>query len=106
MGLIGVSEGAIPFALANPKIIVVNVLGAAIGASMAVWLGAVNRAPLSGFYGWLAVENVLVYVLSIFTGAAIIAIGSLLVFRGDTQANQPISQEKEKITAPKFKVSR
>lgn len=83
MGLIGVSEGAIPFALTNPKIIVINVIGAATGASMAVGLGAVNRAPISGFYGWLAVEGWPVYVLSIAVGSAIIAVGSLLVFKGE-----------------------
>ncbi|MGF1872826.1 PTS fructose transporter subunit IIC [Photobacterium indicum] len=54
MGLIGVSEGAIPFALANPKIIIINVIGSAVGSAMAVGFGAVNRAPISGFYGWLA----------------------------------------------------
>jgi PTS system fructose-specific IIC component len=79
MGLVGVSEGALPFVLARPKLIAINVGGAAIGSAMAVALGAVNRAPISGFYGWLAVDNWPVYVLSIATGAAIIAGGSLLL---------------------------
>lgn len=100
MGLIGVSEGAIPFALANPKIIVVNVLGSAVGSAMAVGLGAVNRAPISGFYGWLAVENWLVYVLAIAVGSGIIAAGSLLVFKGE---ELPKKQEEAK---PKFKITR
>jgi len=79
MGLVGVSEGAIPFALARPKLILVNVLGASIASASAVGLGAVNRAPISGFYGWLAVENWMVYVLSIALGCAIVAFGSLML---------------------------
>lgn len=101
MGLIGVSEGAIPFALANPKIIIINVVGSATGAAMAVGLGAVNHAPISGFYGWLAVSHWPVYVLSIATGSAIIAVGSLLVFRSENEPeNKPVA------AAPKFKAGR
>lgn len=101
MGLIGVSEGAIPFALANPKIIIINVIGSATGAAMAVGLGAVNHAPISGFYGWLAVSHWPVYVLSIASGSAIIAVGSLLVFRSENEPeNKPVA------AAPKFKAGR
>lgn len=101
MGLIGVSEGAIPFALSNPKIIVVNMIGSAVGAAMAVGMGAVNQAPISGFYGWLAVEHWPIYVLSIVCGSAIITCGSLLVFR-----NVPGEAIKKEMAAPKFKASR
>ncbi len=104
MGLIGVSEGAIPFALANPKIIIINVIGTATGAAMAVGLGAVNHAPISGFYGWLAVDGWPIYILSIAVGSAIVAVGSLLVFR---QSNITTGkEEKATALAPKFKVSR
>jgi PTS system fructose-specific IIC component len=102
MGLIGVSEGAIPFALSNPRIIIVNVIGSAVGAAMAVGLGAVNHAPISGFYGWLAVEQWPIYVLSIACGSAIIACGSLLIFRGPTAT----PEVKKETAAPKFKASR
>lgn len=101
MGLIGVSEGAIPFALSNPKIIVINMIGSAVGAAMAVGMGAVNQAPISGFYGWLAVEHWPIYVLSIVCGSAIITCGSLLVFR-----NVPGEAIKKEMAAPKFKASR
>ena len=103
MGLIGVSEGAIPFALSNPKIIVINVIGSALGSAMAVGLGAVNHAPISGFYGWLAVDGWPVYIVSIAAGSAVVAFGSLLVFRhGDTESLiKPAASP-----APKFKVNR
>lgn len=74
MGLIGVSEGAIPFAVQSPlKVIPANVIGSAVGSAIAVGLGAVNRAPISGFYGWFAVENWWWYILGIAVGTAIVA---------------------------------
>ena len=85
MGLVGVSEGAIPFILAKPQLIVINVIGAAAAAALAVGLGAVNKAPISGFYGWLAVDGWLIYVFSIGIGALIIAIGAGLLVKAETQ---------------------
>lgn len=80
MGLIGVSEGAIPFAIESPlKIIPINVIGSALGSAIAVGLGAVNKAPISGFYGWFAVNNWPVYLLGIFVGSAFITVATLLV---------------------------
>ncbi|MCL0001250.1 PTS fructose transporter subunit IIC [Providencia rettgeri] len=102
MGLIGVSEGAIPFALANPKIIIINIGGAATGAAMAVGLGAINHAPISGFYGWLAVDKWPIYILSVAVGSGIITVGSLLIFRG----NKTIETKKIETAIPKFKVGR
>ncbi|EFD87942.1 PTS fructose transporter subunit IIC [Oenococcus oeni] len=91
MGLIGVSEGAIPFAVESPlRVIPANVIGSAIGSSVAVGLGAVNRAPISGFYGWLAVEKWWVYVLGILVGTLTVT-GLTLLFR----KQQPVIQETE-----------
>lgn len=79
MGLVGVSEGAIPFTLANPKILVpANIIGGGVGAAVAVGMGAVNTTTLSGCYGWLLVENPLAYVLGILVGALIVCGGAIL----------------------------
>lgn len=73
MGLIGVSEGAIPFAVESPlKVIPANMIGSAAGAALGVGLGAVNRAPISGFYGWFAVEKWWFYILGIVVGTLIV----------------------------------
>jgi fructose PTS system EIIBC or EIIC component len=75
MGFVGISEGAIPFAIESPlKVIPVNMIGSAVASAMAVGLGAVNKAPISGFYGWFVVEKWPVYVLSIAVGAGIIGV--------------------------------
>ncbi|MCW8926172.1 MAG: PTS fructose transporter subunit IIC [Xanthomonadales bacterium] len=81
MGLVGVSEGAIPFVLARPKLIVVNVIGTATASATAVGLGAVNKAPISGFYGWLAVDSWPIYVFSIALGSTIIATCALALMK-------------------------
>lgn len=79
MGIVGISEGAIPFTLANPKILVFfNMLGCAVGAAVAVGLGAVNQIPISGIYGWLLVEKWPVYVLGIIVGSLIVAAGAII----------------------------
>ncbi|HFK0585851.1 TPA: PTS fructose transporter subunit IIC [Listeria monocytogenes] len=74
MGLVGISEGAIPFAVESPlKVIPATVLGSAVGGALAVGLGAINQAPISGFYGWFTVENWPVYILAIAVGTLIVA---------------------------------
>lgn len=80
MGLVGVSEGAIPFAVESPiKVISCTVIGSAIGSSMAIGLGAVNQAPISGFYGWFTVDKWPVYILSIAVGSLFVAIATVLL---------------------------
>lgn len=80
MGLVGISEGAIPFAIESPlKVIPVTVLGSALASAVGVLLGADNPAPISGFYGWFAVKNWPVYVLAILVGSLFIAIVSVIL---------------------------
>lgn len=84
MGLVGISEGAIPFAVESPlKVIPTTVIGSAIGSAMAVGLEAVNQAPISGFYGWFTVEKWPIYVLSIACGSLFVAISSALLRNKD-----------------------
>lgn len=79
MGLIGVSEGAIPFAIESPlKVIPANMIGSALGSALAVGLGAVNHAPISGFYGWFAVEKWWIYIFAILVGTLTVTALTLL----------------------------
>ena len=80
MGLVGISEGAIPFAIESPlRVIPINVIGSALASALAVMFGANNPAPISGFYGWFTVEKWPLYVLSIFIGALFIAFANILL---------------------------
>lgn len=92
MGLIGVSEGAIPFAVESPlKVIPANMIGSAAGAALGVGLGAVNRAPISGFYGWSAVEKWWFYILGI-------AVGTLIVTAITLATRKAFEAESEKLS--------
>ncbi|EPC52748.1 PTS system transporter subunit IIC [Lacticaseibacillus paracasei subsp. paracasei Lpp123] len=92
MGLIGVSEGAIPFAVESPlKVIPANMIGSAAGAALGVGLGAVNRAPISGFYGWFAVEKWWFYILGI-------AVGTLIVTAITLATRKTFEAESEKLS--------
>ncbi|GAN36118.1 PTS fructose transporter subunit IIC [Lacticaseibacillus paracasei] len=92
MGLIGVSEGAIPFAVESPlKVIPANMIGSAAGAALGVGLGAVNRAPISGFYGWFAVEKWWFYILGI-------AVGTLIVTAITLATRKAFEAESEKLS--------
>ncbi|MGM0102647.1 PTS system, fructose-specific IIC component [Enterococcus sp. AZ141] len=95
MGLVGISEGAIPFAVENPlKVIPVNMIGSAVGSAMAVGLGAVNTVPISGFYGWFTVEKWPLYVLSIATGSLFIAICTSLLRSKDAGKETDATMEE------------
>lgn len=88
MGLVGVTEGAIPFAIESPiKVISSTILGSALAASLAIYLGANNPLPISGFYGWFAVQNWPIYILSIFIGSLFIAIMNISLRKEEKKEN-------------------
>lgn len=80
LGLIAVSEGAIPFMLKNPLITIpINVIGSILGACTAVALGAVQWNPLPAIWGWPLVENLWAYLLGLIVGVMFIALTNIFV---------------------------
>ncbi|TDL32746.1 PTS fructose transporter subunit IIABC [Jeotgalibacillus sp. S-D1] len=80
LGFIAISEGAIPFMLRNPLITIpINIIGAILGASTAVLLGAVQWLPLPAIWGWPLVENLWAYLLGLVVGAGFIAFANIFV---------------------------
>lgn len=74
MGMIGISEGAIPFALSDPKhVIPAVVAGSAVSGAVAAVAGVTSAAPHGGpIVGFLGATNhVLVYFLCIFVGVVV-----------------------------------
>ncbi|MGJ6477241.1 PTS fructose transporter subunit IIC [Listeria monocytogenes] len=76
MGLIGVTEGAIPFTLRSPgKLIPLNVIACAIGSAVTMGLGAyVKMPPIGGMYGFFTIGNGWAYLVGGLVGAFIIGI--------------------------------
>ncbi|WP_062350588.1 PTS fructose transporter subunit IIC [Bacillus kwashiorkori] len=81
MGIIGITEGAIPFTLRHPlKLIPLNVVAGAVGAATTVALGAHDiMPPVGGVYGFFSVGNSLAYLAGILVGALIIGFGANLL---------------------------
>lgn len=77
LGVIGISEGAIPFILKNPRLIPVFMVGAVSGALLAIALGVKQTLPLPAIWGWPLATNVTGYLLSVVVGSLICALGVL-----------------------------
>jgi fructose-specific PTS system IIC-like component len=69
MGIVGITEGAIPFAVMNPvKIVLSNIVGSILGASIALKGGVESLAPHGGLIVLPVVGNKGMYLLSIAFG--------------------------------------
>lgn len=78
MGIIGITEGAIPFTLRSPgKLIPLNVISCALGAGITMALGAYEMMPpVGGMYGFFTVGNGWAYLVGGIVGALCIAFGA------------------------------
>lgn len=75
LAFMGISEGAIPFALENPIFVIpLYVISAIIGSMTAVVLGAVQWFPESAIWAWPLISGIPAYVLGIAVGAILIAV--------------------------------
>lgn len=89
MGTIGITEGAIPFAAADPlRVIPCIVLGSMVGAVIAMLGGAGDHAPHGGLIVLPVVDNRLAYVGGILAGVATVAV-SINLLRAWTLAPAP-----------------
>lgn len=75
LAFMGISEGAILFALESPiTAILLYMVGAIVGLTAAVWLGAVQWFLEFAIWAWLLVTNLGVYMAGIALGAVITAL--------------------------------
>jgi fructose PTS system EIIBC or EIIC component len=80
MGMMGITEGAIPFAAADPiRVIPCIVLGSMVASVIAMLGGVGDRAPHGGPIVLLVVDHRLVYVIAILAGTALTAIAVTVV---------------------------
>jgi PTS system fructose-specific IIC component len=76
MGMIGITEGAIPFAAADPlRVIPCIMLGSMVAATIAMLGGVGDHAPHGGPIVLPVVDRRLVYVVAIIAGTAVTALG-------------------------------
>lgn len=81
MGIIGITEDAIPFTLTNPlKLVPVNMIGCALGVGLAALLGVhAIMPPVGGLYGFISVGSGWAYLTGAIFGALVIAILSTVL---------------------------
>lgn len=75
MGLIGITEGAIPFAAADPIRVIPSIIaGSAAGSVTAMLLGAGNPAPWGGWIVLPVASGKFGYIIATLVGVAVTAI--------------------------------
>ncbi|PKG22978.1 PTS fructose transporter subunit EIIC [Niallia nealsonii] len=95
MGGVGITEGAIPFATADPlKVIPSIMLGSIAGNISAFLFGTLNHAPWGGLIVLPVVENRFGYVISVLLGAVVTAV-ALRVLKKDASKEELIETNKK-----------
>ncbi len=80
LGASFITEGAIPFAAADPlRVIPPIMLGSAVTGALSMGLGVTLAAPHGGVFVFFAVGNVLWFFLSLLIGVLVAAAGVLLL---------------------------
>lgn len=80
LGFLAIGEGAIPFMLKNPVVTIsINIVGAILGALIAISLGSVQWYPLPAVWGWPLVQNLPAYLCGMSVGILFIAFTNILV---------------------------
>ncbi|RJU02137.1 PTS lactose transporter subunit IIC [Arthrobacter frigidicola] len=75
LGASFISEGAIPFAAADPlRVIPASMVGAAVTGAMVMGFGVTSRAPHGGIFVFFAIDGVVWFVLSILVGMVVSAV--------------------------------
>ena len=75
MGMIGITEGAIPFAAADPvRVIPCIVLGSMVASVIAMLGGVGDHAPHGGPIVLPVVDQRLIYVIAILVGTVVTAL--------------------------------
>jgi fructose PTS system EIIBC or EIIC component len=94
MGLIGITEGAIPFAAADPiRVIPSIMLGSAVAAVIAMVGKVGDHAPHGGPIVLFVVDHRLVYILAIVTGTIVTAV-SINLLKARTRRLADAKEEK------------
>ena len=86
MGLVGVTEGAIPFAAANPlRVIPALMAGAACGSVTAGLLGAKLTSSWGGLIVLPTVENKVGYIIAVLVGSAVTAVLAVVLKKSEAK---------------------
>lgn len=75
LAFMGISEGAIPFALERPAFTIpLYVAGAIVGSMTSISLGAVQWFPESAIWAWPLIKGIVPYIIGLIVGSLFIAL--------------------------------
>jgi PTS system fructose-specific IIC component len=75
LGLSFISEGAIPFAAADPvRVIASSVVGSAVTGALVMLFGATLRAPHGGIWVLPLIGNFALFILALLAGVAVMTV--------------------------------
>jgi len=82
LGASFISEGAIPFAAADPlRVIPASMLGGAVTGAISMAAGVGSKAPHGGFFVFFAIDNFVMFVVSIMVGTVVTALAVIALKR-------------------------
>lgn len=89
LGLSFISEGAIPFAAADPwRVIVSSVAGSAVTGALAMQFGATLRAPHGGIWVLPLIGNFLLFLVALVIGVLVTTASVVVLKSGDRSRQQ------------------
>ncbi len=97
LGAAFISEGAIPFAAADPlRVIPASLLGSAVTGAIVMGTGVTSQAPHGGIFVFFAIGNVAMFVVAILVGMvvsalAVTALKRYATRRTDTAVVEPVA---------------
>ena len=72
LGASFITEGAIPFAAADPlRVIPASMVGGAVTGAMSMAVGVGSKAPHGGIFVFFAIDNFLMFVVAIVAGTVV-----------------------------------
>ena len=82
LGASFISEGAIPFAAADPlRVIPASMLGGAVTGAISMAAGVGSKAPHGGIFVFFAIDNFLMFVVAIAVGTVVTALSVIALKR-------------------------
>ncbi|KQO61406.1 PTS fructose transporter subunit IIABC [Curtobacterium sp. Leaf261] len=93
LGASFISEGAIPFAAADPlRVIPSSMVGAAVTGAICMGTGVTSRAPHGGIFVFFAIGNIWMFILAIVVGMVVSAL-VLVVLKRFVRRRTPLALE-------------
>ena len=82
LGAAFISEGAIPFAAADPfRVIPASMAGGAVAGAICMATGVTSQAPHGGIFVFFAIGNVLMFIVAILAGMVVTALVLVALMR-------------------------